>query len=161
MMAGVLNFFLSPTNADIRSLILVYSMLIRGILKTHFSKISNRGLVMKILAKKPTKVMDARIINIPKPGNGMGKIPSKNCSVNTITYTVRAIGTTNNSPRKKYVMILLYVYTIAENSRIKNTEYRRDHIFRNIIFLPLEKEKAPIVDRGSLENIESFTNRYP
>jgi hypothetical protein len=81
----MLNFFLSPTKADIKSLILVYSILISGILKTHLSKISKRGLVMKILARKPIKVMKTNIIKIPKPGIGIGKIPSRNWIIRVMT----------------------------------------------------------------------------
>ena len=82
---GVLNFFLSPTKADIKSLMLVYRILISGILKTHLSKISNKGLVMKILARKPTKVIKVNMIKIPKPGIGIGKIPSRNWIINVMT----------------------------------------------------------------------------
>lgn len=60
-------------------------MLTKGILKTHFSKISNKGLVMNKLAKYPTKVIKLNMMSIPKPGIGIGMIPSKKFMVRIIT----------------------------------------------------------------------------
>jgi hypothetical protein len=59
--------------------------LISGILKTHRSNNSNKGLVINKLAKYPTKVINPNMIRIPKPGMGIGIIPSRKLMVRIIT----------------------------------------------------------------------------